>query len=163
MEDTIKKDIFRTYTLDFVGKYHFYEEEEFIEVFDDGEYILENLKKSNRFDYNNASYKYTKYGNISEGITENNVKVNIKKGNIDVTMNGQNTHLNLRYKMEVKKLEDYYRISTKASEVDDDYSILLYINNDDGEDFINALNEVKEVQEYLFKQGNNSDDDKEKV
>lgn len=155
MKDITNKNIFRSYTLDYVGKYHFYEEEELVEVFGDGEYILENIKKSNRFDYNNASYKFTKYGNISEGITENNVKVDIEKDNIDIIMNGKNVHLNLRYKMEVKQLEDHYRISTKATEAADDYSILLYINLSDGEDFINALNEVKSSQELLFKNGSN--------
>lgn len=152
MNDSISKDIFRTYTLDYIGKYHFYEEEEIVEVFEDGEYILENLKKSSRFDYNNASYRFTKYGNISEGITENNVKVDVKKDDIDVVMNGKNIHLDLIYKMEVKKLEDHYRIATRASEVDDNYSMLLYINLSDGEDFINALTEVKNFQILIFKQ-----------
>ncbi|MDO5518232.1 MAG: hypothetical protein Q4F66_11805 [Clostridium sp.] len=151
MDSSISKDIFRTYTLDYIGKYHFYEEEELVEVFDDGEYILENLKKSSRFDYNNASYRFTKYGNISEGITENNVKVTVKKDDIDVIMNGKNIHLDLIYKMEVKELEDHYRIATRASEVDDYYSMLLYINLNDGEDFVKALSEVKNYQELLFK------------
>lgn len=152
MSNDINKDIFKTYTLDYIGKYHFYEEEELIEVFDYGEYILENLKKSGRFDYNNASYKFTKYGNISEGITEHNVKVDIKESNLDVLINNKNVHLALNYKMNIKKLEDHYRIATKASEVDDDYSILLYINLADGEDFINALTEVKNFQDKIAKQ-----------
>ena len=45
---------------------------EFIEAVKDGEYILENLKESNRFDYNQASYTFTKFGNISEGIIYDN-------------------------------------------------------------------------------------------
>lgn len=78
--DKIKDtNIFRCYTLDYIGKYRFYQEEEFIEAVKDGEYILENLKESNRFDYNQASYTFTKFGNISEGITEKNVKLEIEK------------------------------------------------------------------------------------
>ena len=49
MSEAINDNIFKSYTLDYVGKYHFYEEEEFIEAVKDGEYILKNLKESNRF------------------------------------------------------------------------------------------------------------------
>lgn len=40
MNEAINDNIFKSYTLDYVGKYHFYEEEEFIEAVKDGEYIL---------------------------------------------------------------------------------------------------------------------------
>ena len=142
-------NIFRCYTLDYIGKYRFYEEEEFIEAVKDGEYILENLKESNRFDYNQASYTFTKFGNISEGITEKNVKLEIEKDNINVRLNGKTTHLDLIYKMEVKKLEDHYRIATRISEKGENISTLLYININDGEECLRALEAVKEYQENL--------------
>ena len=53
------------YTLDYFSKYYFYEEDEFLKEVEEGEYILEQIKKSNRFDYKGHSYKYTKFKNIS--------------------------------------------------------------------------------------------------
>jgi len=38
------------YKLDYFSKYYFYEEDKFIKEVEDGEYILEQIKKSNRFD-----------------------------------------------------------------------------------------------------------------
>ena len=148
--DNIEKDnIFRCYTLDYLGKYRFYEEEEFVDVVKDGEYILENLKESNSFDYNNASYTFTKFGNISEGITENNVNLEIEKDNINVKFNGETTHLDLIYKMEIKELEDHYRVATRISEKGGNISTLLYINLKDKDDCLNALEAVRDYQEEL--------------
>lgn len=149
MNEVINNNIFRCYTLDYIGIYHFYEEEEFIEVVKNGEYILQNLKESNRFDYNQASYTFTKFGNISEGITEKNVKLEIEPNNINVKLNGKTTHLDLIYKMEVKKLEDHYRVATRISERDGNISALLYINLNDGEECLNALESVRDYQEEL--------------
>lgn len=149
MNEVINNNIFRCYTLDYIGIYHFYEEEEFIEVVKNGEYILQNLKESNRFDYNQASYTFTKFGNISEGITEKNVKLEIEPNNINVKLNGKTTHLDLIYKMEVKKLEDHYRVATRISERDGNISALLYINLNDVEECLNALESVRDYQEEL--------------
>lgn len=149
MNEAINDNIFKSYTLDYVGKYHFYEEEEFIEAVKDGEYILKNLKESNRFDYNQASYTFTKFGNISEGITEKDVKLEVEKNNINVKLNGKTTHLDLIYKMEIKKLEDHYRVATRISERDGNLSALLYINLKDGEECLNALEVVRDYQEEL--------------
>lgn len=149
MDENSEKNIFRAYTLDYLGKYHFYEEDELLKSKKDGEYILENLKKSNRFDYDNASYTFTKFGNISEGRTEKDIILEIEKDNIDVKINGETTHLDLIYKMQVKQLEDHYRLTTRISEKADSVSTLLYIKNRDGEDCIKALEEVKSYQEKL--------------
>lgn len=150
MSDSTYDNIFRTYKLDYMGRYRFYEEEEFVEVLEDGEYILENLKKSSRFDYKGSSYRFTKYGNISEGITEKDVPLKICQGNIDVEINNKTVHLDLIYKMEVKKLEDHYRIATRITEKNEQVSALLYINIQDGEDCVKALDEVKKCQMELF-------------
>lgn len=141
----------KSYTLDYIGKYNFYDEDEFIKKVTDGEYILENIKKSNRFDYNEATYTFTKFGSISEGVTTKNVLVEIEPNNIDVKMNGENVHLDLIYKMDIKELEDHYRIATRISEKGGNSSLLLYINLKDGDEFIKALDEVREYQEKLFK------------
>ncbi len=150
MEGSNDKDIFRKYNLDYVGKYYFYEEEDFVDEVENGEYILENIKKSNRFDYNNATYTYTKYGNISKGLTERGVILEVEKDNIDVKMNNENTHLDLRYKMDVKRLEDHYRITTRISEKVGHISVLLYPSLEDAEDCIKALESVKEYQDKLY-------------
>lgn len=150
MSDNTYDNIFRTYKLDYMGRYRFYEEEEFVEVLEDGEYILENLKKSSRFDYKGSSYRFTKYNNISEGITEKDVPLKICQGKIDVEINNKTVHLDLIYKMEVKKLEDHYRIATRITEKNEQVSALLYINLQDGEDCVKALDEVKKCQMELF-------------
>ena len=146
MDKEYNNNIFRTYKLDYFGKYHFYEENELVKEKEDGEYILENLKKSNRFDYNGASYTFTKFGNISEGRTEKDVDLTIKENDYNVDINGEVVHLDLIYKMDIKKLEDHYRITTRISEKGDTVSCLLYIDLENGEDFINGLNHVKEAQ-----------------
>lgn len=139
----------KSFVLDYLGKYHFYEEEDFLREKEKGDYILENLKRSNRFDYNGASYTFTKYGNISEGVTERGVTLKIIEGDINVDLNGESTHLDLIYKMDVKKLEDHFRVTTRISERGDEVSALLYINLKDGEECIKELEKVKKKQESL--------------
>lgn len=144
-------NIFRTYKLDYIGKYHFYEKDELIKFRNDGQYIMDNLDKSNRFDYDGASYTFTKFGNISEGKTEKGVEITINKDDYNVKINNEIVHLDLIYKMDIKELEDHFRITTRISEKGEDISCLLYINLNDGKDFINSLNKVKENQIKLSK------------
>lgn len=141
--------VFRTYNLDYLGKYNFYEEDELITLRDDGQYIVDNLKNSNRFDYDGASYTYTKYGNISEGRTEKNVQITIEENDINVKINSQVVHLDLIYKMDIKELEDHVRITTRISEKIRSVSCLMYIGYKENKDFIEALNKVKELQKSL--------------
>lgn len=141
-----EEGIFRTYNLDYIGKYHFYEEDDFIKAKEDGEFILSKLKESNRFDYNGASFTFTKFGNISEGRTEREVKVTVEEDNINVKFGEDIVHLDLIYKMDTKRLEDHIRITTRISEKGDSVSCLLYVNLKDGEDFIMALESVKKKQ-----------------
>lgn len=141
-----EEGIFRTYNLDYIGKYHFYEEDDFIKTKEDGEFILSKLKESNRFDYNGASFTFTKFGNISEGRTEREVKVKVEEDNINVKFGEDIVHLDLIYKMDTKRLEDHIRITTRISEKGDSVSCLLYVKLKDGEDFIMALESVKKKQ-----------------
>ncbi|HJG95543.1 MAG TPA: hypothetical protein K8V90_00360 [Romboutsia timonensis] len=138
------------YRLDYFSKYYFYEEDKFSQEVEDGEFILEQIKKSNRFDYKGHSYKYTKFGNISKRNTQRDVEVEIQKDNIDVIINGENAHLDLIYKFETKDLEDHIRITTRISEKNDDISCILYIDYNQGNDFVKELEDVKRVQqEYM--------------
>ena len=138
------------YRLDYFSKYYFYEEDKFSQEVEDGEFILEQIKKSNRFDYKGHSYKYTKFGNISKSNTQIDVEVEIQKDNIDVIINGENAHLDLIYKFETKDLEDHIRITTRISEKNDDISCILYIDYNQGNDFVKELEDVKRVQqEYM--------------
>lgn len=145
-------DIFKTYTLDYLGKYYFYEEDEFLNVKEDGQYILENLKESNRFDYDGASYTFTKFGNISEGRTKKDVNISIEENNINIKIDGDVVHLDLIYKMNIKELEDHFRVTTRISEKGNSVSCLLYINLKDGDAFIKALTAVREKQIELSKE-----------
>ena len=108
------------YRLDYFSKYYFYEEDKFSQEVEEGYYILEQIKKSNRFDYKGHSYKYTKFVNISKSDTQRDVEVEIPQDDINIIINGESAHLDLIYKFETKKLEDHIRITTRISEKNDD-------------------------------------------
>ena len=135
------------YEIDYFSKYYFYDEDDFIKNIKDGDYIIEQIKRSNRFDYKNHSYKYTKFGNISQSETKRNVEMEIQEGNINVILDGKECHLDLIYKFETKVLEDHVRIATRISEKSDDISCLLYINHNQAQNCIQELKNVKKLQE----------------
>ncbi|RDY23924.1 hypothetical protein CHF27_006110 [Romboutsia maritimum] len=135
------------YKLDYLAKYYFYEEDEFVNSVEDGEYILKQIKESNRFDYKGHSFKYTKFKNISMSDTQKDVDIEIKENSIDVVINGEKKHLDLIYKFETKQLEDHVRIATRISEEIDDISCLLYIDHNQADDFIKELKFVKKLQQ----------------
>lgn len=134
------------YRLDYFSKYYFYEEEEFAKEVEDGEYILNQMKESNRFDYKGHSYKYTKFGNISKSDTQRDVEIETIENDINVLINGEKVHLDLIYKFDVSELEDHVRIATRISEKIDDISCLLYIDYSQAKDFISDLKKVEEAQ-----------------
>ncbi len=134
------------YKLDYFSKYYFYEEDDFIKE-EDGEYILEQLKKGNRFDYKGHSYKYTKYKNISKSDTKRDVDIEIKENDINVYINAETKHLDLIYKFDTRELEDHVRVTTRISEMVDDISCILYIDYNQSKAFIEELQNVKKLQE----------------
>ncbi|WP_195938930.1 hypothetical protein [Romboutsia sp. 1001713B170131_170501_G6] len=138
------------YKLDYFAKYYFFEKEDFLKE-EEGEYILNRIKESNRFDYKGYSYKYTKYNNISKGHTQKNVEVEIPNESIDIILNGDRVHLDLIYKFYTKKLEDHIRITTRMSEKTEEVSCLLYIDYIQANDFIKELENIKKLQEYNMK------------
>lgn len=135
------------YKLDYFSKYYFYEEEDFANKVEEGEYILEQIKNSNRFDYKGHSYKYTKFGNISQSNTKRDVNMEIPENSINVIIGNKECHLDLIYKFETKSLEDHVRVTTRISEKNDDISCLLYINNNEAEECLKELENVKKLQE----------------
>lgn len=53
--------------------------------------------------------------------------------------------------MDVKKLEDHYRIAIRISEKEGKYvSTLLYVNVNDGEECIDYLEKVREMQKNIY-------------
>lgn len=134
------------YKLDYFAKYYFYEEDDFVNNVEDGEYILKQVKESNRFDYKGKSFKFTKFGNISMSDTQRDVDIEIEEKNINVIINGEQKHLDLIYKFETRELEDHIRIATKISEKTDDISCLLYIDYNQAEKFITELEAVRDIQ-----------------
>lgn len=134
------------YKLDYFSKYYFYEEEDFLKDVEEGEYILEQVKQSNRFDYKGYSYKYTKYNNLSKGETMRDVDIEIIENSPNIFIKGEMSHLDLIYKFETRNLEDHVRIATRISEKTDDISCLLYIDYSQSENFIKELEQVKQVQ-----------------
>lgn len=139
------------YKLDYFSKYYFYEEDDFVNEVEEGKYILEQIKTSNRFDYKGHSYKYTKFGNISQSDTKRDVNMEIVSDSVNVIIDNEKCHLDLIYKFETKVLEDHVRVTTRISEKNDDVSCLLYINNSQAKEFIKELEEVKKLQESYLK------------
>ncbi|MBN9645586.1 hypothetical protein J0L31_01230 [Terrisporobacter glycolicus] len=139
------------YKLDYFSKYYFYEEDDFINEVEEGKYILEQIKTSNRFDYKGHSYKYTKFGNISQSDTKRDVNMEIVSDSVNVIIDNEKCHLDLIYKFETKVLEDHVRVTTRISEKNDDVSCLLYINNSVAKECIKELEEVKKLQESYLK------------
>ena len=139
------------YKLDYFSKYYFYEEDNFVKQVEEGQYILEQIKTSNRFDYKGHSYKYTKFGNISQSDTKRDVSMEIPADSINVIIDNEECHLDLIYKLETKTLEDHIRVTTRISEKNDDISCLLYISNNQAEVFIKELENVKKLQENNMK------------
>ncbi|HBI92372.1 MAG TPA: hypothetical protein DDY58_08025 [Terrisporobacter glycolicus] len=139
------------YKLDYFSKYYFYEEDDFVNEVEEGKYILEQIKTSNRFDYKGHSYKYTKFGNISQSDTKRDVDMEIVSDSLNVIIDNEKCHLDLIYKFETKVLEDHVRVTTRISEKNDDVSCLLYINNSQAKECIKELEEVKKLQESYLK------------
>ncbi|SFJ22851.1 hypothetical protein SAMN02910355_1664 [Terrisporobacter glycolicus] len=139
------------YKLDYFSKYYFYEEDNFVKEVEEGKYILEQIKTSNRFDYKGHSYKYTKFGNISQNDTKRDVNMEIVKDSVNVIIDNEKCHLDLIYKFETKVLEDHVRVTTRISEKNDDVSCLLYINNSEAKECIKELECVKKLQESYLK------------
>lgn len=139
------------YKLDYFSKYYFYEEDDFVNEVEEGKYILEQIKTSNRFDYKGHSYKYTKFGNISQSDTKRDVNMEIVSDSVNVIIDNEKCHLDLIYKFETKVLEDHVRVTTRISEKNDDVSCLLYINNSEAKECIKELEEVKKLQESYLK------------
>ena len=55
--------------------------------------------------------------------------------------------VDLIYKFETKKLEDHIRITTRISEKNDDISCILYIDYNQGNEFVKELEGVKKAQQ----------------
>ena len=139
------------YKLDYFSKYYFYEDDDLVNQVEEGKYILEQIKTSNRFDYKGHSYKYTKFGNISQSDTKRDVNMEIVADNVNVIIDNEECHLDLIYKFETKVLEDHVRVTTRISEKNDDVSCLLYINNNEAKECIKELEGVKKLQESYLK------------
>ena len=139
------------YKLDYFSKYYFYEEDDFVNEVEEGKYILEQIKTSNRFDYKGHSYKYTKFGNISQSDTKRDVDMEIVSDSVNVIIDNEKCHFDLIYKFETKVLEDHVRVTTRISEKNNDVSCLLYINNSEAKECIKELEEVKKLQESYLK------------
>ena len=139
------------YKLDYFSKYYFYEDDDLVNQVEEGKYILEQIKTSNRFDYKGHSYKYTKFGNISQSNTKRDVNMEIVADNVNVIIDNEECHLDLIYKFETKVLEDHVRVTTRISEKNDDVSCLLYINNNEAKECIKELEGVKKLQESYLK------------
>ena len=139
------------YKLDYFSKYYFYEDDDLVNQVEEGKYILEQIKISNRFDYKGHSYKYTKFGNISQSDTKRDVNMEIVADSVNVIMDNEECHLDLIYKFETKVLEDHVRVTTRISEKNDDVSCLLYINNNEAKECIKELEGVKKLQESYLK------------
>lgn len=134
----------KNFKLDYFSRYYFYEEE-------DGEFIIQKIKKCNRFDYKGYTYKYSKYNNIVKGETTRDIKVQIDDSLDTVIIDSKIKRLDLNYKFQTKQLEDHVRIATKISDEYSENSCLIYIDNNQANEFLDALNKVKNNQEFIMR------------
>ena len=84
---------------------------------------------------------------ISKVDTNFKIESKIPKDDINVMINGEVAHLDLIYKFDTKELEDHIRITTRISEENDDTSCILYIDYNQGNEFLKELESVKKLQE----------------
>ena len=140
MEQSQKEEQF---VIDYLGKYYFYEEDEFKRLKKDGAQILKHIEEYSRYQEGDHAFTKSKFGNITESYTEKQVQVSIPSEGDYILINGEKRHLALDFKMELKELEDHVRIGTKLIEEGQSISCLMYVNYDQSKAFINALENLK--------------------
>lgn len=143
MEETVQD---QSFTLDYLGKYYFYEEDEFKRLRQDAETILKHIEEYSRYQEGDHAFTKSKFGNITESITEKAVEIIIPSQGDGVFIHGEKRHFDLAYKMDLKELEDHIRIATRLIEEGQSISCLLYINYDQSKAFIDALEKLKTNQ-----------------
>lgn len=136
------------FVLDYFTKYYFYEEDEFEEEWEDALFIIEKISTGDRFEYDGYSFKYGRGGKIVVSKTKEFATLVVEKDIASVKINSEREYLDLKYKFDIEKLEDHTRVSTVIKEGITSVSCMLYIDNDDADDFIKALKYVKSIQEY---------------
>jgi hypothetical protein len=67
-----------------------------------------------------------------------------------VTIEGKKIRLDLNYKYQIKQLDDHVRVATKLCDEIDESSCLIYIDNDNSKEFLNALENIKDNQVKLM-------------
>lgn len=136
----------KKFVLDYLGKYYFYEEDEFRRLREDADTIIKHIEEYSRYQEGDHAFTKSKFGSITESRTEKHAEVVIPTAGDTVLINGEKKHLDLAYKMEVKKLEDHARIATKIIEEGQSISCLMYVNYDQSKAFIEALEGLKSHQ-----------------
>lgn len=137
----------KSFTLDYFGKYYFYEADEFKRLRQDADTILKHIEEYSRYQEGDHAFTKSKFGNITESYTEKQVEMVIPSAGDTVLINGQKRHLDLAFKMETKELEDHLRIATRLIEEGQSISCLLYVNYEQSKDFIEALEGLKQHQQ----------------
>ncbi|MGL4346181.1 MAG: hypothetical protein ACRCTE_13365 [Cellulosilyticaceae bacterium] len=138
----------QTFTLDYLGKYYFYDIESFKSQNPNAEMILKQIKEYSRYQEGDHAFTKTKFGHISEGYTLKGVEVVIPPHADYLLIGGEKRHLDLAFKMECSKLEDHVRIGTRLIEDGQSISCLLYINHTQAQDFLNCLEQIKANQPH---------------
>lgn len=126
-----------------MGKYYFYEIDEFRQSREDADAILKHIEEYSRYQEGDHTFSKSKFGNITESHTEKEVEIIIPDTGDTVLINGAERHLDLMFKMELKELEDHVRIGTKLIEDGQSISCLLYVNYHQSKAFIEALEAMK--------------------
>lgn len=131
------------FILDYLGKYYFYEIEDFQKQCPEADKILKEIEEYSRSQQGDHAFTKSKFGNITESYTEKQVEVIVPTQGDWILLNNQKRHLDLNYKMEIRKLEDHIRVATRLIEEGQSISCLMYINYAQEEAFLNALNQLK--------------------
>ena len=134
------------FNLDYMSLYYFYDEEDFKRVRQDAEQVIAHIREYSRYQEGDLTYTFSKFGSISEGHTHRHVEVVIPKEGDTVWVQGEKRHLDLKYKMETKVLEDHVRIATRIIEDGQSVACMMYIDYKQDKAFLEALNKLKERQ-----------------
>lgn len=134
------------FRLDYLSIYYFYEEDTFRSMRQDAEKILAHIEEYSRYQEGDIAFTKSKFGSITESHTQKDVEVVIPAEGDTVWFQGEKRHLDLKFKMEVKNLEDHARIATRLIEQGQSVSCLMYIDYKQDQAFLEALNKLKERQ-----------------
>lgn len=134
------------YDVRFLVRYYFYDYEEFIDNWENGEFIYSKIENEGYYKIDNYEFKFTRNDKVVVSKSLENSIIELDENTVSVKINGEREYLDLKYKFEVAPVDDLIRIKTVVKELYDSISCMIYVDNNIADEFIKGLNKVKENQ-----------------